>query len=169
MLVVGCSFEHGSLSNDPSGDDTSGGVDSGAGATITVDAASVACERTCPPGSTCANGHCQPPAGATPCSKASDCSGGMVCDLYVSGSSLVGYCTTAFPSAGTSCSTPGYDSACVTGICARDDDDHERCLVPCENGDDSTCPGDWTCRLVGAPLQIEGVPTSGQYACLGSD
>ena len=116
----------------------------------------------------CSAGYCQPPAGATSCSKGSDCSGGQVCDLYVSGTALVGYCTNPIGTS-TSCSTPGYDNNCVTGICARDTDDEERCLLPCESGNDWTCPGDETCDLVGAPQAIEGVSTSGQYACLGSD
>jgi len=171
VLVVGCSFEHGSLG--PHGDDGTSGMSPDADVRSTVDASSAtACERTCPSGSTCSNGHCQPPAGATSCTKASDCSGSQVCDLYVVGGSLVGYCTDPFPtqnSGTSSCSSVGYTSSCPTGICAQDSSGHTRCLTPCENGNDSTCSGDFLCKAVAEPQQIEGVSTAGQFGCLDTD
>jgi len=194
LLVVGCSFEHGTLgqvdatgstdgraSDAPHAGDAPNGTCTSAGQRVCADAThSAQCsaslspvtDRTCPPGSACSAGYCQPPTGATSCEQENDCSSGKVCDLYVSGNSLVGYCTnpTLTNNGSSSCSTPGYDSMCDTGICAEDSNNNQRCLYPCVNGMSSTCPNsDWYCHLVADPTKIEGVSTTGQYACLGSD
>jgi hypothetical protein len=92
-------------------------------------------DRTCPPGSTCAAGHCQPPAGAATCTSDNGC-GADVCIEYVQGASLVGFCTTPIVKAmgNLRCAMPGYDNTtCATGICARSSSNMTviGCLAPC--------------------------------------
>src|SRR5260370_14893656 len=71
-------------------------------------------DRTCPMGSTCSGGHCQPPTGAPQCTHNGDCvtSNNQVCDEYVVGSSLVGYCSapSSTASGNMKCTVAGYDS-----------------------------------------------------------
>lgn len=140
ILVAGCAFEHGALSQEPdAGSTSSPSID--ASASATVDAPStLSCDRTCPIGSTCSGGHCQPPAGATACAQESDCSGGQVCNLFVISGSLVGYCTDSSGS-------------------------NDGRIIPCVNDDDSTCPSHLECNHVDNPKLIEGVSTSNQYGC----
>lgn len=124
-------------------------------------------DRACPPTSMCAGGHCQPPAGSSPCQKASDCSSG-VCDLYVVGATLTGRCTPVEGTGGAyaNCAPAGNDAMCQSGICALDgaDSSHQQCLVPCRSGMDSDCPGGNSCHPIGKPTTIEGVSVTG-WAC----
>lgn len=124
-------------------------------------------DRPCPPNSMCMAGHCRQPTGAMMCAKASDCASG-VCDLYVVGVMLKGYCTIAVGSGGlyTSCAPPGNDASCATGICAVDGEDnaHKQCLVPCRVGMDGDCGMGGSCHSIGQPMMIEGVLVAGS-AC----
>lgn len=125
-------------------------------------------DRPCPPTSTCVAGHCAPPAGATACQRASDCTIG-VCDLYVVMGMLVGRCTPAQGSGGmfSDCGATGNAGACETGICAADSGgESQQCLVPCRPGMNGDCPGG-ECLPIGEPTTIEGAPVGGS-ACFQS-
>ena len=126
-------------------------------------------DRACPPSSTCAGGHCQPPTGAAICHKPADCSGGTVCTPFVSGGTLATYCAPALPGAsgGTyaSCNLPGPDASCKSGYCVTDGANGSLhfCLAPCAGA--NQCPGGNSCDPVAAPATIEGAPTSGLSVC----
>jgi hypothetical protein len=121
-----------------------------------------AVDRTCPPGSICADGVCAPSTPLKACSKDPDCLPSRVCSLFVVAGALKGYCADPVPGGGgafTNCGPPfGSDSTCASGLCARDAQDHHQCLVPCTGPAD--CPGASHCNPVVAPLVIEGVSTS---------
>jgi len=120
-------------------------------------------DHACPPSSTCDAGHCTPPPSATACTKAADCSGGQVCDLFVVGGTLAGFCTDPLGPNTGSCSTTGFDATCKTGICAAGDGE-QQCLTPCTTGAD--CTAQQACVTVQQPTTIEGTGTSGQQFCV---
>ncbi|HUJ58138.1 MAG TPA: hypothetical protein VLX92_06590 [Kofleriaceae bacterium] len=123
-------------------------------------------DRTCPPGSSCSQGHCRAPAGATACKQQGDCSGVQVCDLYVVLGFLVGACTDPMGATGpyTPCSPIGDDTACQSGICTESSGGTAQCLVPCQVGSDAECPGH-ACDSIASPATIEGVSTFGKWGC----
>jgi hypothetical protein len=108
-------------------------------------------DRNCPPGSQCANGYCQPPAGAQQCVNRVNCTGGKACDLYVTSNGIRGFCTDPAGTGGplASCST---GSDCRTGVCATDGQGNQNCLELCG----MNCPpgvcADVTSTLEGADL-----------------
>lgn len=121
-------------------------------------------DRDCPPGSPCAAGFCAPPSGARPCAVDTDCSGQQVCDLYVVGGTLTGFCTDKLGGNTGSCAQQGNDPDCETGICASKSDGADRlCLSPCT----SSCPNSSDqCTDLGQPTTIEGTSTVGQRYCV---
>lgn len=128
-------------------------------------------DRDCPPTSTCTSGHCAPPAGARPCSRAADCMSGEVCDEYVAGAGVSGFCTPAISGAvggaAAPCTAPGWDNGCKTGLCAADAKDGtvHACLYPCKG--DGDCGGNGAkCQgVIGEPGTIEGAPAGGLKFC----
>jgi hypothetical protein len=87
-------------------------------------------DHTCPTGSLCSSGHCQPPAGAQPCVNRTNCGINESCDLYVTSNGVKGYCTTPVGVGGpfSACSS---DSDCRTGVCATGTDGSRNCLEVC--------------------------------------
>jgi hypothetical protein len=126
-------------------------------------------DRSCPPESGCAAGYCTPPHNAQPCAGSRDCPGDRVCDLFVVGGRLVGYCAPPFMEAdgpGAECGPPGPNTACQSGICGAvgADGSQAQCLSPCSS--DSSCPESaGTCRAFAQPGAIEGLPTSALTFC----
>jgi len=118
-------------------------------------------DRHCPPASTCSGGYCQPPQGASGCTSDKQCAGQDVCDLYVQGGVLTGYCT--MPS-GTS-STYDHctsDAQCATGICANGGE----CFSECSG--QSSCPnGPDVIDCTALAVTIEGVASIGVSTCTG--
>ena len=120
-------------------------------------------DRDCPPSSTCAQGFCAPPVGAAGCVGDVQCSGGQVCDVYVVGGVLVGFCTDPIGANSGSCSVAGNDPSCDSGICASGDS--TRCLSPCTSGND--CVGSsQICVSISNPTTIEGQSTSNTRHCV---
>jgi|SRR5215831_7182946 len=139
-------------------------VCAGGGASGTCDdTGNIVIDRTCPPGSACAAGYCQPPTGGQPCLSIEDCNGGAVCDLYVVAGSIVGRCTSPAPGGGLFAPCT-MDSQCQTLICANHNGVRE-CLFPCTaNSQCALVNG--TCVGVQSPLALEGVPTTGTRFCV---
>jgi hypothetical protein len=115
-------------------------------------------DRACPPGSTCANGYCQPP-GNTQCTHNGDCMMNQVCDLYVVKGALTGYCTNQSPG-NMKCMAAGPENKCPTTWCASEagNTSVKGCWNPCRFGMND-CMGK-SCVPVGAPTVIEGVSTT---------
>jgi hypothetical protein len=124
-------------------------------------------DRTCPTGSLCSSGVCQPP-GLQLCTRNADCTAPKVCVQYASGSTLTGYCTTqssnTAPGNNMKCPTVGYYDKCATGICAAaaNDTTIKGCLNPCVTMAD--CAGKM-CNPVGGPVSVEGGTTSTLHFC----
>jgi hypothetical protein len=130
------------------------------------------CDRDCPPASTCTAGICAPPVGAMMCQRVQDCALGLVCDEYNIGGMLRGFCTPPVVGApggsAASCSMPGDDASCRTGICAVDSKDSGKraCLYPCKG--DGDCPGSKCQSTVGQPSSIDGAPAGALKFCSGN-
>lgn len=90
-----------------------------------------------------------------------DCSGAQVCDLYVVGTMLTGFCTDPIGGNLGSCSAAGADPSCATGLCV--DGGETVCLGLCTGGG---CGDGQTCDPISAPTTIEGVSTSGKQHCV---
>jgi len=116
-------------------------------------------DRSCPPGSLCSNGYCQPPNGAQQCQNRVNCGIGQACDLYVVAGQLQGYCTNDLGGGGTFASC-NDDRECRAALCVTKMDGTRNCLALCM----SSCPGG-TCDLVTQPATIEGVSTSAIKSC----
>jgi hypothetical protein len=120
-------------------------------------------DRVCPPGSSCANGRCQPPAGGGACIRNTECTAGTLCVGYADTGTLHGVCTQPVPgsSGGESaaCASPGYDSYCQSGLCVRANQGAVVCAFACRMPVD--CPvaagQTATCQAVAAPATLEGV------------
>jgi hypothetical protein len=184
LAVAACTFTHGGTREQmPSdaagavgadGSTTIGGGSDASGVTcptrVCVDATHsgscdgtghVTTDRACPPGSRCNGGYCQPPGGATACTSDSACNGNDVCDLYVQGGVLVGFCTAPVGADGIyhGCDN---DEDCQTGVCA----DSGQCFSACSGA----CPaGPDTVACTPLDVTIEGVMSSGVSTCVGHD
>jgi hypothetical protein len=114
-------------------------------------------DRDCPPTSTCSNGYCQPPPGATACSDDATCSG-AVCDPYVIGGTVIsGFCTPPGPGTRGADASCNVDSDCATGLCVQ-----QQCYGECTTGV-TQCPHNQDCDTFSChsePLTLEGVPTN---------
>lgn len=122
-------------------------------------------DRDCPPGSSCVDGYCGVPAGATPCTSEGTCINGQVCDLYTVGMVLAGFCTTSYGNITTgSCSAQGSDPLCHTGWCVQIGET-QRCLRPCNSSSDCLLGSSQACDQISSPTTIEGTTVAGQKAC----
>jgi len=119
-------------------------------------------DRSCPPDSMCTDGLCAPPMGATQCLGDADCTN-QVCDLYVVGSSLQGFCSDPIGTNTGSCSNAGEDLNCDSGICSSGNG--TQCLSPCTTTGDCV-GGSQTCSSMSNPQSIEGQSTSGTKHCV---
>lgn len=178
LLAAACGFQHGNGaatsaddaasggsntgSNGGSGGSNSGGCVSGqracqgtnqsgvcVGGTVQVD-------RDCPPTSLCANGYCQPPAGAASCADDASRVAGDVCDLYVQSGALQGFCTATGPGNGGADASCNSDSDCTTGICVQG-----QCYGACTGA--TMCPHNQDCDTFSCrsdTLTLEGVTTA---------
>ncbi len=122
-------------------------------------------DRDCPPASMCTGGYCRPPAGAAPCTTDAQCTGSDVCDLYVQGGMLVGYCTGQFGMDGTYQSCQSNDQ-CQTGLCA----DSGQCYTACTGTGQGTCrSGPDSIDCTSLDVTVEGVTSTGLSTCVGHD
>jgi hypothetical protein len=138
-------------------------ADSGHSAVCSAAAVAPTLDRTCPPSSICASGHCQPPAGAVMCKKSADCTNGTVCTPFVVGAVVDTRCAPPLPGAaggsGSSCSATGFDTTCKSGYCARVGSNN-LCETPCNNQND--CGGN---NCDNAMLTVEGTTAGALKSC----
>ena len=120
-------------------------------------------DRTCPPGSTCAGGFCDPPTAGT-CVTTNACvsvTPNTVCNQYANTGTLTGHCTMSITGS-NQCSAAGYTSKCSTGICVQTSGGFG-CLEPCTVMAD--CKMGKHCLGVTAPTDIEGASTAALKTC----
>jgi hypothetical protein len=129
-------------------------------------------DRVCPPDSTCAAGHCQPPPGGTACIRNNECAAGTFCVGYGDTGTIHGVCTAPVPGAGggesAACAAPGYDNSCLAGLCVRTNQGALVCLFACRMPVD--CPvgagQTATCQGINQPATLEGVTLTTARVCV---
>jgi hypothetical protein len=125
-------------------------------------------DRTCPGGSTCMGGYCQPPSGAAACTSTNNCNATLVCAIYSNPThtGLVGFCSTPRPGGAGLYANCTRDLDCGSDFCAMRSGGLLECAEPCSSTS-VTCPGAANnCNAIASPTTIEGIPTAGQRACL---
>jgi hypothetical protein len=117
-------------------------------------------DRTCPPGSLCSTGYCQPPASPLGCTNTAGCAAipNNVCDPFVitqgASKTIQGFCAGRFGTSTGNCTAVGFDSTCASGYCIATNA-NKVCMTLCAQTSD--CTNGTTCaqRLV----TVEGLTT----------
>jgi hypothetical protein len=127
-------------------------------------------DRTCPSGSTCTDGVCQPPSGAMACTRNIQCAAGEGCMAYSVANMLKGFCTQLVTGATkgeqVACDKAGWDDTCTTGLCTTLGTAGTFCAIACTAaGNCTNLTGAPRCLNISAPATLEGAPASVGRIC----